>query len=587
MDILKILKYLNKKQWMYVGLAIVFIVLLVYLDLKLPDYMSAITTLVETEGSTMPQILEQGAYMLLCALGSMIASIIVGWFAAQVAAGLSRTLREKVYNKTMDFSLAEINRFSSSSLINRTTNDITQIQNLVSMGLQAIIKAPILAIWAILKISGKSWQWTTATLVAVIILVVMLTLTLIFAVPRFSRIQKLTDNLNRVTREQLTGIRVVRAFNGEKYQEDKFTNANEDLTVNNLVANRIRAIMSPTMTLINSGLTLAVYWIGAVMINTAAVDMKLGIFSDMVVFSNYAMQVIMAFMMLNMIFILLPRASVSAKRVNEVLDVDISVKDGAGSNPSEKGTLEFKNVSFHYPDGRDDTLKNISFRAEKGTTTAFIGSTGSGKSTLLSLIPRLFDCTKGEILVDGVNVKDYTLKELRNKIGYISQKATLFSGTVTSNVSYGDSGKDPVSHDDVVNAIDISQSADFVNEMDGTYDARIAQGGTNVSDGQKQRLTIARAIARKPEMLIFDDSFSALDYKTDKALRTALDEKQKDVTKIIVGQRIGTIRHADQIVVLDHGEAVGIGTHDELMQNCPVYQEIANSQLSKEELANA
>lgn len=587
MDILRVLKYLKKKQWAYVITAIVFIVVQVWLDLKLPDYMSAITTLVETEGSTMAEILEQGGYMMLCALGSMVSSMIVGWYAAQVAAGLSQTLREKVYNKTMDLSMAEVNRFSSSSLINRTTNDITQIQNLVSMGLQAIIKAPIMAVWAIVKISGKSWQWTTATAVAVIILVCMLAITLVFAVPKFQKIQTLTDNLNRVTREQLSGIRVVRAFNGEQYQENKFADANNDLTMNNLVANRIMAITSPTITLINSGLTLAVYWLGAIMINAAAVDMKLSIFSDMVVFSNYAMQVIMAFMLLNMIFILLPRASVSAKRVMEVLDVDISIKDGKGVQPKETGTLEFQDVSFRYPDAGDDTLEHISFKTQKGTTTAFIGSTGSGKSTLINLIPRLFDCTGGAVLVDGVNVKDYTQEDLHNRIGFIPQKATLFSGTVTSNVTYGDNGKAADTKEDVENAIEVSQSSDFVSKMNGQLDARIAQGGTNVSGGQKQRLTIARAIARKPEILVFDDSFSALDYKTDHALRKALDEKEKETTKIIVAQRIGTIRHADQIIVLDHGKAVGIGTHDELMKNCPVYQEIASSQLSKEELADA
>lgn len=585
---IKVLKLINKKQRLYVGISIVFIVIQVWLDLKLPDYMSNITTLVETSGSKMSDILVQGGYMLLCALGSMAAAMVVGYLAAKVAAGLARTLRGQVYNKTMDFSMEEVGRFSTSSLINRTTNDITQIQNLVAMGLQAIIKAPIMAVWAVVKISGKSWQWTTATAVAVFVLILMLAAVLIFAIPRFKKIQGLTDNLNRVTREQLGGIRVVRAYNAESYQEKKFADANDELTQTNLVANRVMALMSPTMTLINSGLTLAVYWIGAYLIEASAATAKLAVFSDMVVFSNYAMQVIMAFMLLNLIFILLPRAQVSANRVMEVLETKNHILDGNGDMKSDvpKGTVTFRHVSFRYPDAGDEALTDIDFTAKAGETIAFIGATGSGKSTLINLIPRFYDTTEGEVLVDGVNVKDYKQEELHNRIGYVSQKATLFSGSVASNVAYGENGRQVISMDEIKDAIEISQSRDFVEEMEGTYNADIARGGTNVSGGQKQRISIARAIARKPEILIFDDSFSALDYKTDRMLRKALNEKTKGTTKLIVAQRIGTIRHADRIIVLDGGRIAGQGTHEELLAGCPVYQEIASSQLSKEELIN-
>lgn len=583
----KLFRYLTKRQWTYVFAALMFIVLQVWLDLKLPDYMSEITTLVETQGSALADILMQGGYMLLCALGSMAASVIVGFLAAKVAAGLARTLRGLVYDKTMDFSMEEINRFSSSSLINRCTNDITQVQTLVAMGLQAIVKAPILAAWAVVKIAGKSWQWTAATAAAVLFLCLMLTLTLLFALPRFRRIQDLTDNLNRVTREQLTGIRVVRAFNAENYQEDKFAQANDELTQTNLAANRVMALMSPTMTLINSGLTLAVYWIGAYLIEAADVSLKLGIFSDMVVFSSYAMQVILAFMMLNMIFVLLPRAQVSAKRILEVLNTQSRIKDGAGTaDTGEHGTVEFRSVSFRYPGAASDTLTDISFKACRGETVALIGATGSGKTTLLNLIPRFYDATAGHILVDGADVRDCTQKSLHNRIGYIPQKAVLFSGSVRSNVSYGDRGQGEITDTEVQNAVSVAQGADFVEAMEGTYDALISQGGTNVSGGQKQRLAIARAVARKPEIFLFDDSFSALDYKTDRELRKALGEQTKDATKIIVAQRIGTIRHADRILVLEHGKIVGAGTHEELMKNCPAYQDIAGSQLSKEELLN-
>lgn len=584
---IKIFKHINRKQWVYVLICLVFIVVQVWLDLKLPDYMSTITTLVETEGSKMADILIQGGYMLLCAVGSMAASMAVGYLAAKVAAGLAKTLRDAVYNKTMDFSMEEVGHFSTASLINRTTNDVTQIQNLVAMGLQAIIKAPILAIWAIVKIAGKSWQWTSATAVSVFVLIIVLAITLIFAFPKFKRIQGLTDNLNRVTREQLTGIRVVRAYNAESYQEKKFGDANDELTQTNLVANRVMALMSPTMTLISSGLTLAVYWIGAYLIEAANYTAKLGIFADMVVFSNYAIQVIMAFMMLNMIFILLPRAQVSAKRITEVLETKSRIEDGSNELQSgaKKGTVEFKNVCFRYPDAKSDALEDISFCAEPGQTVAFIGSTGCGKTTLINLIPRFYDVTSGEVLVDGINVKDYKQEKLHDCIGYVSQKAVIFSGTVSSNIAYGSkNGCDEILKEEIESAVEISQSKEFVKKMEGTYDAEISQNGTNVSGGQKQRLSIARAIARKPEILIFDDSFSALDYKTDSNLRRALNEKTAETTKLIVAQRIGTIRNADQIIVLESGKIVGKGTHEELIKTCAAYQEIASSQLSKEEL---
>lgn len=584
---LKILKYLSKKQWLYIGVSIVFIIGQVWLDLKLPDYMSAITTLVQTEGSAMSDILAQGGYMLLCALGSMVFSVIVGYFAAKTAAGLAKTLRGNVFDKTIGFSLEEIDHFSTASLINRSTNDITQIQNVVAMGLQVIIKAPILAVWAIVKIAGKDyWQWTATTAVAVFILIVVLAITLIFALPRFKKIQGLTDNLNRVTREHLTGIRVVRAYNAEQYQEDKFAKANDEVTVTNMTANRVMALMSPTMTLISSGLTLVVYWIGAYIIEAAGMGAKLGIFSDMVVFSNYAIQVIQAFMMLNMIFIMLPRAQVSARRICEVLDTESRIHDGAKTPSDMHGTIEFRNVSFRYPGAAADTLHNISFTAKKGETVALIGATGCGKTTLINLIPRFYDVSKGQVLVDGQDVRDYNQEALHNRIGYVSQKAVLFSGTVTSNIAFGENGKESIDAQGVEEAVSIAQAAEFVEKMEGTYNAPIAQGGTNVSGGQKQRLSIARAVARKPELLIFDDSFSALDYKTDRTLRSVLHQKTADTTKLIVAQRISTIKDADQILVLDHGRIVGKGTHAELLANCPEYLEIAQSQLSKEEIEN-
>ncbi|MCM3689797.1 ABC transporter ATP-binding protein [Neobacillus niacini] len=580
---LKIFKYLQKKDYLLILCSLVFIVTQVYLDLKLPDYIHEITILVQTEGSKMSDVLVQGGYMLLCAIGSVIASIIVGFFAAKVAAGFSVRLRAMVFEKTMSFSIEEINGFSTPSLITRSTNDITQIQLLISMGLQVIVKAPILAVWAIMKMMGKSWQWTAATGFAVLFLIMMLSILIFVALPKFKIIQSLTDNLNRVTRENLTGIRVVQAYNAGNYQEKKFEVANNALTNTNLFTSRAMALIMPTMGIIMSGMSLAIYWIGAVLINAAALPDRLFLFSDMVVFSSYAMQVIMAFMMLSFVFIMLPRAAVSAKRILEVLDTKAKIIDGnvTDGNKGLSGEVEFRNVSFKYPDAAEYILRNVSFKASKGETVAFIGSTGSGKSTLLNLIPRYFDATEGEVLVDGVNVKNYTQESLRKKLGYVSQKAILFSGTVTTNVAYGDSGSNETA---VKKAVDISQGTEFVEKMENQYNAAISQGGTNVSGGQKQRLSIARAVYRQPEIYIFDDSFSALDYKTDRVLRSKLKNETKDATTLIVGQRIGTIKDADRIVVLDDGEVVGIGTHEELMQNCSVYQEIAYSQLSKEEL---
>lgn len=585
---IKLLKRMKKREYGMVCASLVFIVAQVWLDLKMPDYMSAITTLVQTPGSEMSEILLNGGYMLLCAVGSMVAAMITGYFAARVAAGLSKTVREQVFKKVMRFNSEEIGRFSTASLITRTTNDITQVQTLIAMGLQAIMKAPILLVWAIVKIAGKQWQWSMATASAVLVIMAVLMAAIVLALPKFKVIQQLTDNLNRVTRENLTGIRVVRAYNAEKYQENKFERANDELTKTNLFTNRVMALLTPTMSFVSSGISLAIYWIGAYLIHAAEISERLTLFSDMVVFSSYAMQVIMAFTMLTMMFIMLPRVLVSARRINEVLDTEIALKDGKLDTSDNKirGRIEFRNVSFKYPDAGDYVLEDISFTAEEGQTVAIIGSTGSGKTTLVNLIPRFYDTTKGEILVDGVNVKNYTQKGLRNKLGYVSQRAVLFSGTVESNVLYGDNGKSQ-SQDDMVDAIFISKSYEFVEKMDGQYDARIAQGGTNVSGGQKQRLSIARAVCRRAEIYIFDDTFSALDYKTDRAVRMALDTNLKTATKLIVAQRIGTIRNADKIIVLEGGKIAGMGTHNELMQTCMTYQEIARSQLSEEELKNA
>ncbi|EOO12662.1 ABC transporter ATP-binding protein [Bacillus cereus] len=585
---LKIFKYLKKNEWILVLLSIAFITVQVWLDLKLPDYMAEITTLIQMEGTNFSQIIGPGAYMLLCAVGSMVTAVIVGYFAAKVAAGLSKRLRGLVFDKTLSFSLEEINRFSIASLITRSTNDVTQIQFIVAMGLQIIVKAPILAVWAIMKISGKSWQLTTATGIAVVVLCMMLAVIILFAIPKFKIIQTLTDNLNRVTRENLTGMRVVHAYNAKGYEENKFEKANMELTKTNLFANRLMAIIGPGMTAIMSGLSVAIYWIGAYLINEAQMINRITIFSDIVVFSAYAMQVVMAFMMVSMIFIMLPRATVSAKRIMEVLETAAKIKDGtvAEGKPGIVGEIEFRNVSFKYPDSENHILRNISFTAKKGETVAFIGSTGSGKTSLVNLIPRFNDVSEGEVLVDGINVKNYRQETLHDKIGYVSQSSVLFSGTVTSNVSYGESGHMHSSLNAVKEALEIAQGKEFVEKLEGQYEGQISQGGTNVSGGQKQRISIARAIYRKPEIYIFDDSFSALDYKTDRVLRSALRKETKDATTLIVAQRIGTIKDADRIIVLEEGEVVGNGTHEQLMDNCETYQEIAYSQLSKEELTD-
>jgi ATP-binding cassette subfamily B multidrug efflux pump len=586
---IKLLKNLTKKEWFLALISLILIIVQVWLELKMPDYMSEITVLVQTEGSQMSDIIKNGAYMLGCAFGSLVSAVIVGYLVATVAANFSKSVRKKLFDKVEDLAMSEVKGFSTSSLITRTTNDITQVQMLVAMGLQLMIKAPITAIWAITKILNKSWQWSMTTGIAVLILLTVISILTIIVMPRFKIVQKLTDKINGVTRENLTGIRVVRAFNAENYQENKFEDVNTKLTNQQMYNQKKFAIMQPVMYLVMYFLTLAIYFIGAYLIRDASMVNKLGLFGDMVVFSSYAMQVIMSFLMLAMIFMMLPRAQVSANRINEVLDTDITIKDGNinTNKTNEVGTVEFKNVSFKYPDADEYLLKNISFKANKGETVAFIGSTGSGKSTLINLVPRFYDATEGEVLVDGVNVKDYTQEFLHNKIGYVPQKAVMFNGTVNSNIAYGDNGKGEISEEKIKKAIEVAQGKEFVEKMDEKYDTHIAQGGTNVSGGQKQRLAIARAIARNPEIYIFDDSFSALDYKTDSLLRKALKEYTKDATSLIVAQRIGTIMNADKIIVLEDGVSVGMGTHKELLKNCDVYKEIALSQLSKEELENA
>ena len=580
-----LLKKMNRKQVIFIIICVVFITLQVYLDLKLPDYMTSITILVQTKGSSMSDVLIEGLKMMLCAFGSLISAFITGYFAAYVAASFGKNLRRDIFTKVESFGMEEIKKFSTSSLITRTTNDVTQVQMIIAIGLQIIVKAPIMATWAIIKIAGKGFEWSLATIITVLIILLLISIIIKIVLPRFKKIQTLTDNLNRVTRENLKGIRVVRAYNAEEYQEHKFKNANEELTNTHMFTQRMMSLMMPVLSLCSNGLTLAIYIIGAYLINGANFMDKINIFSNMVVFTSYAMQVIVAFMLLVVIFVLYPRSAVSAKRILEVLKSKSSINDGTKTNGKKGmiGTVEFKNVSFKYPDAESYMLKDVTFTANKGETVAFIGSTGSGKSTLINLIPRFYDATSGEVLVDGINVKYYKLENLYNKIGYVPQKAVMFTGTVNSNVSYGKSNK-KITNKDIKEAVNIAQAEEFVTQMDNKYDSSIAQGGTNISGGQKQRLAIARAIARKPEIYIFDDSFSALDYKTDATLRKELKKHTKDATTLIVAQRIGTVIYADKIVVLDEGKVVGIGTHKELLKNCSVYKEIALSQLSEEEL---
>ena len=579
---IKLFRYLRKKDWLFVCISLCFIVFQVWLDLRLPDYMAEITRLIQTPDSALSSVVWAGMKMLACALLSMAAMFVVGYFVAQVAAGLSKRLREAVYDKVISFSMEEMGKFSTASLITRSTNDISQVQMVIAIGLQASARAPIMAVWAITKIINKNLMWSAATGVAIAFLLVLIAVIFVLVVPGFQKMQTLTDNINRVARENLSGVRVVRAYNAEKYQEDKFEEANEELTSVNLFNQKIMALMSPVMTLISSGLTLSIYWIGVYLIDKAALQDKITLFSDMIVFSSYAMQVIMSFMMLTFTFIILPRAIVSSKRINEVLDTKNRIMDGEGcENTSETGTVEFRNVSFHYPDAADDIISDINFKANKGEMVAFIGATGSGKTTLINLIPRFYDVTGGEVLVDGVNVKKYKLSELRKKIGYAPQKALLFSGTIEENVCYG---ADTPDSERLNEALEISQAKEFVEKLTDNVKSKISQGAVNVSGGQKQRLSIARSLYNKPEILIFDDSFSALDYRTDKILRKELRERSKGSTSLIVAQRIGTIMEADLIIVLEEGRVVGQGKHKELLKSCPIYKEIAMSQLSEEEL---
>ena len=584
---LRLFKYLRTKEWIMAGAGLLFIVAGVWLDLKLPDYMSEITRLVQTEGSAMTDIWRNGLYMLLCALGSLVTTVAVGFLASRIGAAFSQKLRSELFNRVDSFSMGEINKFSTASLITRSTLDVTQVQMIVTMGLQLIVKAPILAVWAIIKISGKGFEWTLATTVAIAVLLVMFVLVIILVMPRFKKMQTLTDQINRIARENLTGLPVVRAYNAEAYQEAKFEKANAELTETHLFTSRAMAVVMPVMGFIMSGLSMAVYGIGAVLINNAGVAERLTLFSNMVVFSAYSMQIIMAFMMITMLFVILPRAQVSAKRIGEVLDTVPSITDGAVTEGLDGlfGEIEFRHVSFKYPDAAEYVLQDVSFSAGRGETVAFIGSTGSGKSTLINLVPRFYDVTEGAVLVDGIDVRAYKLEALYNKIGYVPQKAFMFSGSVATNVAFGENGREEAAEADIKNAVAVAQGTDFVEKLDGAYSGTVARGGTNISGGQKQRLSIARAVCKSPEIYLFDDSFSALDYKTDRALRTALKKQVRGATSMIVAQRIGTIMDADRIVVLDEGRVVGTGKHKELLETCAVYREIAYSQLSEEELS--
>lgn len=584
---LKLLGKFTKKEWLLAALSVAFVVVQVWLSLTMPDYMREITMLIQTPGSEMPEILSAGGMMLACALGSLAASVVTAVCAARIGTSFSANVRRLLFAKVQAFSMEEIGHFSTASLITRSTNDVTQVQMLIVLGLQMLIMAPIMAVWAICKIADKQWEWTMSTAAAVGVLLIVVLVALVLALPKFRKLQQLTDDLNRVTRENLTGLRVVRAYNAEDYQKHKFDLANDNLTRTQLFAQRTLAFLMPSIQLIMSGLSLAIYWIGAVLIDAANMVGKVSLFSDMMVFSQYAIQVVMSFMMLVMIFMLLPRAQVAAKRINEVLATEPAIHDGTRTEGAEghAGEVVFKNVSFRYPDAEDSVIENISFTAKRGETIAFIGATGCGKSTVVNLIPRFYDASEGEVLVDGVNVKDYTQQALRDKIGYVSQKAILFAGSVRDNINFGDNGRGPISGEMVKQAIATAQATEFIEQMEDGYDGRVSQGGDNFSGGQKQRLSIARAVARQPEIFIFDDSFSALDYKTDRTLRATLDRECGDATRFIVAQRIGTIRDADKIIVLDEGRIAGMGTHDELIKTCEVYQQIALSQLSKEELA--
>lgn len=581
----KLFKNLTKKDILFIIISLTLVVFQVWVELRMPDYMSSISRLVQTEGSKMSDIIHEGALMLACACASLVSSCIVGYYAANIASSFATTIRSKIFNKIQEYSSEEMKKFETSSLITRTTNDVTQVDMIIGLGLQMLVKAPIMAVWAVLKILDKGFEWSILVACCVVILLISIGTIMLIVLPRFEKVQKLIDKVNGVTRENLTGIRVIRAFNAEKYQTDRFEAVNNDLTNMQLFNQKTFAFMQPIMNIVMHGLTLGIYIIGAILISRAGMFEKLTLFSNMVVFSSYGMQVIMSFLMLAMIFMMVPRAQISAKRINEILDVNISIKSGDfDGETKELGTVEFKDVSFKYPDADEYLIKDISFKVNKGETVAFIGSTGSGKSTLINLVPRFYDVTDGEILVDGVNVKDYKLEALHNKIGYVPQKAVMFTGSVYDNVSYGDNGKEKADLNQVKKSIDIAQGTEFVSKMDKQYESHIARGGTNVSGGQKQRLAIARAIARNPEIYIFDDSFSALDYKTDSILRKELKKYTKDATSLIVAQRIGTIINADKIIVLDNGKCVGMGTHKELLKSCEVYKEIALSQLSEEEL---
>ncbi|MGL5382904.1 MAG: ABC transporter ATP-binding protein [Culicoidibacterales bacterium] len=579
-----ILQHVTKRDWLFLAISFIFIISQIWLDLKIPEFMSEITRLIQTPGSELAPVLTSGFYMLLCALGSMAAAVFTGFFIAKIAVGISMRLRASVFDKTLDFSTAELNQFSTASLITRCTNDVTQIQSLVAMGLQTFIKAPILAVWAISKISNSATAWTITTALTVLLVVIILASAIAIVYPKTIRLQKLTDTLNRIAREHLTGLRVIRAYNAEQFQAENFEAANSELTNTNLAINRTMAFLTPVLTSISSGLSLAIYAVGAFLIQEAIGPDKLTLFSDMIVMSSYAMQVIFSFIMLVFTFIMLPRAVVSLRRITEVLTTPLSITNGTKTSGTQSGTIEFENVSFSYPDAEEAVIENISFTANKGETVAFIGATGSGKTTLLQMIPRFYDATTGTVRVDGIDVKEFDIHALRNRMSYITQKSILFSGTITDNIAYGENGTQPLTAEQIKRAAEISQASAFIDNKEGQYEAHVAQGGSNFSGGQKQRLSIARAVARDPKIYLFDDSFSALDYKTDKVLRQALREAAKDATLLIVAQRIGTIRNADKIIVLDDGKAVGIGTHRELIATCPVYREIAQSQLSEEEL---